>query len=207
MSNGTPENNSVVFFIDKTQFKTEAIETTAKDLLLDYAAEDPVETTLVLKHGNDLTKYEDDSQSITLENGMHFVVFHDGPTTVSSYGPNQLLSELQELGYEPELVNVANQPYVVIRKYVVQLGKFAGAIIDLGIPATPNFPQSVGSSLHIRAQPQLYEKSDTLANVRNIIDSDLGNEWRYWSKNFNWNQQKQTARRLMAQITGVFKDA
>ena len=52
-----------------------------------------------------------------------------------------------------------------------------------------------------------FEKTDTLTNVRNIIDSSLGSEWRYWSKNFNWNQQQQTARRLMAQIAGVFSNA
>lgn len=207
MSSNKQDKNTIVFFIDKKQFKTELLEITAKEILIVFANEDPVETTLVLKIGNDLTKYEDDNQTIALENGMHFVVFHDGPTTVSSYGPDQLVNELKELGYEPELVNSQNQLYVVIREYVVQLGKFTGSIIDLGIPATPNFPQSVGSSIHIRAKPQLYEKEDSIANVRNIIDSDLGGEWRYWSKNFNWNQQKQTARRLMAQIAGVFKDA
>lgn len=207
MSTSTQDKSNIVFFIDKAKFNTEVAETTAKDLLINFANEDPVETTLVFKHGNDLTKYEDDCQPITLENGMHFVVFHDGPTTVSAYGPDQLIYELKELGYEPELVDSQNHLYVVIRNYVVQLGKFAGSIIDLGIPATPNFPQSVGSSIHIRSMPQLYEKEDSIANIRNIIDSDLGNEWRYWSRNFNWNQQKQTARRLMAQIAGVFKDA
>lgn len=200
-------NNKIIFFIDKKQFKTEITETTAKDLLTDFAKEVPVETTLILKVGNDLTKYEDDNQAITLENGMHFVVFHDGPTPVSLFGPEQLMYELKELGYESELVNAKENLYVIIRNYEIQLGKFSGSVIDLGFPATPNFPQSVGSSIHVCAKPQLYEKADTLPNVRNIIDSDLGNEWRYWSINFNWNQQKQTARRLMAQITGVFKDA
>lgn len=200
-------NNNIVFFIDKKQYKTDVTETTAKDLLIDFAKEDPVETTLVLKVGNDITKYEDNNQAITLENGMHFAVFHDGPTTVSLYGPDQLVDELKELGYEPELVKPKENLYVVIRNYEIDLGKFAGSVIDLGIPATPNFPQSVGSSIHVRAEPQLYEKTDTLPNVRNIIDSELGNEWRYWSKNFNWSQKNQTARRLMAQIAGVFKDA
>lgn len=161
----------------------------------------------MLKHGNELTKYEDDNQFITLKNGMHFIVFHDGPTTVSAYGPSQLVHELKELGFEPELVKGQdNQLYAIIHNYTVELGKFAGRVIDLAILATPNFPQSVGSSIHVRAQPQLYEKS-SVPNVRNIIDSGLGCEWLYWSKNFNWQQQKQTARRLMAQIAGVFKDA
>ncbi len=201
-------DKETVFFIDKQQFKTEHSELSAGVILSQFAEEDPGETTLVLKKGNELIKYEDDSQIIELQNGMKFVVFHDGPTTVSAYGPNQLIFELEQLGYEVTLVNDPNnQPYVVIKDYLIELGKFAGRIIDLGIPATPNYPQSVGSSIHIKAQPQLYEKHDSKPNVRNIINSSLGSEWRYWSKNFNWNQQKQSARRLMAQIAGVFKNA
>lgn len=207
MSNTKQKTKEIVFFIDKQQFKTELSEVSVKNLLIDFAEEDPAETTLALKLGNDLPKYEDNEQLITLENGMRFIVFHDGPTTVSLYGPDQLMHELKELGYEPELVKPKDNLYVVIRNYEIELGKFSGSVIDLGIPATPNFPQSVGSSIHVRAAPQLYEKTDTLPNVRNIIDSELGNEWRYWSKNFNWKQKNQTARRLMAQISGVFKDA
>lgn len=210
MSNSNKSSNQkeIVFFIDKEQFKTDLVEITAGDLLTNFAEEDPNETTLVLKHGNEITKYEDDTTLIAIENGMQFVVFYDGPTTVSYYGPELLISELQELGYQPELLSDSNnQQYAVIRDYTIQLGKFAGKVIDMAIPATPNFPQSVGASIHVRAKPQLYEKSDTVPNVRNIIDSNLGPEWLYWSKNFNWGQQKQSTRRLMALIAGVFEDA
>lgn len=199
---------TIVFFIDKQKFEAEQSKILAKDLLSEYANEDPAETTLVLKHGNDLTKYEDDNEVVHLENGMHFVVFHDGPTTVSFFGPERLLKELVDLGYEPELVtDKGGQQYVILRKYEVPLGRFSGKLIDLGLLATSDFPKSVGASIHVRAAPQLFEKSDTQANVRNIIDSGLGAEWRYWSKNFNWNQQQQTARRLMAQIAGIFSHA
>ena len=201
-------DSSIVFFIDKAQFKTETPKLTAGNLLSQYAQEDPAETTLVLKHGNDLTKYENDSQLITLENGMHFIVFHDGPTTVSNYGPQRLVSELSSLGYTPELTNDGgSNPFTVIRGYEVQLGRFAGRVIDLALPMTADFPISVGASIHVRANPQLIEKG-SIPDVRNIIDSTLGSEWCYWSRNFNWSQQTQkTARRLMAQIAGVFKDA
>jgi len=200
--------DEVVFFIDKQQFKSELVEVSAKDILSQYAKEDPDETTLVLKKGNDLTKYEDDNDVIHLENGMHFVVFHDGPTTVSFFGSERLLKELVDLGYEPELVTDKDgHQYVIIHNYEVPLGRFSGKLIDLGLLATPDFPKSVGSSIHVRATPQLFEKTDSQPDVRNIIDSGLGVEWRYWSKNFNWNQQQQTARRLMAQIAGIFSHA
>ena len=207
MSSNKESVKNVVFFIDKKQYKTEDSKLRARDLLLDYAEEDPAETTLVLKQGNDLTKYEDDDQVISLENGMHFVVYHDGPTPVSFSGPERLISELVEVGYEAELVKGNDGLlYAVIQDYEIPLGQFVGRVIDLGILATVDFPQSVGSSIHIRVNPQLFEKTDTIKGIRNITVSKLGDEWRYWSINFNWNQQHHV-KRLMAQIAGVFDDA
>ena len=78
------DKEKIVFFIDKEEFTTYNDKQTAAQLLK-LAKEDPAETTLVLKHGNDLTKFKDDDE-VTLKNGMRFVVFHDGPTPVSCFG-------------------------------------------------------------------------------------------------------------------------
>jgi hypothetical protein len=78
----TKTEDLVVIFIDQQKFKAEEREYTARELLL-LAGENPAETTLVLKHGNDLQKFENPDQRIDLKNGMHFVVFHNGPTPVS----------------------------------------------------------------------------------------------------------------------------
>ncbi len=122
------------------------------------------------------------------------------------YGPERLIQDLHVLGYEVELVTAKdNSRFAVIHNYEIQLGQFAGRIIDLGIPATANFPISAGSSIHVKDSPQLYEKQ-TIPNVRNVTDSILGSEWRYWSKNFGWAGER-SARRLMSQINEVFKNA
>jgi hypothetical protein len=90
----------------------------------------------------------------------------------------------------------------------VPLGRFAGRTIDLGIPATPDFPRTVGASIHVRCSPQLLEKTDSAPNIRNIIDSPLGAEWRYWSNNFAWQgEAERSAARLMSKINGVFERA
>ena len=197
--------SDIVFFIDKEKFTTDdEIQTAAK--LLELAKEDPAETTLVLKHGNDLTKFKDD-EKVTLKNGMHFVVFHDGPTPVSCFGPERFAGELAALGYKPELIVAKdNNRYAVIRNYVVPLGKFGGREIDLGMLATNDFPISVTSAIHVRATPQLYEKTDSIPKVRNITDSVLGPDWRYWSINFDWKKGYAT-RRLMSKVNTVFHNA
>jgi hypothetical protein len=78
----TTTKNEVVFFIDQQQFKLEDREYTARELL-QLVGEDPQETTLVRRHGNDLIKLTDLDQPFRIENGTHFVVFHNGPTPVS----------------------------------------------------------------------------------------------------------------------------
>jgi Multiubiquitin/Prokaryotic E2 family E len=197
--------DEIVFFIDTQKFTTTDEHQTAAQLLK-LAKEDPAETTLVLKHGNELKKFED-NETVLLKNGMRFVIFHDGPTPVSYFGPDRFADELRALGYEVELVVASDgNKYVIIRDYVVPLGRFSGRKIDLGMLATNDFPISVTSAIHVQANPQLFEKADTVPNVRNITDSKLGSEWRYWSINFKWEKGHST-RRLMSKVHTVFQNA
>ena len=79
-------------------------------------------------------------------------------------------------------------------------------MIDLGLIIPPDYPRRVHSSIHVKATPQLFEKTDTIPGVRNIINSGLGLEWRYWSYSFK-TAPEGTAKHLMSQINGVFKRA
>lgn len=131
-----------------------------------------------------------------------------------NYGIDRLVAEIAALGHtnaskaqvaQPGSTEVLN--YAVIPDYEVQIGRFAGRVIELALPAPADFPRSVGASIHVRADPQLLE-IENVPNVRNIITSPLGSEWRYWSHNFNWSgeRDKSTAR-LFAQINGIFDRA
>ena len=126
--------------------------------------------------------------------------------TTQVYGSERLLADLKNLGFIAEIVASGDgNNYVVIRQYEIEIGRFAGRVIDLGILATPDYPRSVASAIHVKAEPQLLEKGN-VPNVRNITDSGLGTDWWYWSKNFNWNGERNT-RRLISQINTIFKDA
>lgn len=72
----------LVVFIDQEQFKLEDRDYTPRELL-NLAGDDPAETTLVLRHGNDLEKFTDLDKPFRPKNGDHFVVFHNTPTPVS----------------------------------------------------------------------------------------------------------------------------
>lgn len=128
---------------------------------------------------------------------------------MSAYGADRLIEELTKLGYTVENVTGNDKNiYAVLRNYEIAVGKFQGRIIDLGLQTAADYPNSVHSAIHVKAAPQLYEPAENIQNVRNVQASQLGAEWRYWSKNFVWNAEKEkTARRLMARITTIFEHA
>jgi hypothetical protein len=124
-----------------------------------------------------------------------------------TYGPARLLSDLKALGYDAiEMRAPDGSPFVVLRNFSVPCGRFIGRVIDLGLQATPDFPRTVASAIHVRAAPQLFEPSDSIPNLRNITTSVLGAEWRYWSHNFGWSEER-SARRLMSQVNRIFANA
>jgi hypothetical protein len=123
------------------------------------------------------------------------------------FGPGRLLLELKSMGHDASHERGGDLDFVVIRGYEVGFGRFAGRLIDLGLPAPPDFPRSVGASIHVRADPQLLEY-ENVQNVRNIIQSPLGPAWRYWSHNFNWGgERERSAARLLAQVNTIFERA
>ena len=74
-------SKQIPIFIDQQKFELEPGVYTAAQLLK-LAGENPAETTLVLRHRNDLEQLADD-YSFEPKPGSHFVVFHRDPTPVS----------------------------------------------------------------------------------------------------------------------------
>jgi hypothetical protein len=79
----TEKEKEIVFFIDNEKFETDQATLTARTLLVDYAKEDATQTTLALRHGNDIKKYANPDEPVAMKNGMKFIVFHNTPTSVS----------------------------------------------------------------------------------------------------------------------------
>jgi hypothetical protein len=77
------KRHEIVFFIDKEEFKVHVHELTVQQLIVEYAKEDPTQTTLGLKEGNHIEKLTDLNREVHLKDGMHFVLFHNEPTPVS----------------------------------------------------------------------------------------------------------------------------
>ena len=123
------------------------------------------------------------------------------------YGLDRLVADLTAMGFTVTPTQAGDLAFAVVTEFRVEFGRFAGRVIDLGLPAPPNYPISVGSSIHVRATPQLLE-FENVPNVRNIIASPLGPEWRYWSHNFGWaGETERSTARLMGQVRAIFERA
>lgn len=79
-----PEPQTVIS-VDKQQYKVSGTRLTVTEILrLRFGPTADVSLKLLtLRHGNDITKFEDPNAAVPLENGMHFVVLDQSPTTVS----------------------------------------------------------------------------------------------------------------------------
>lgn len=75
--------HKTIYFIDKEKFETDQEQLSVRFLLVDQAKEDPANTTLAKRKGNDLVKFTNLEELVTIENGMKFVVLHNEPTPVS----------------------------------------------------------------------------------------------------------------------------
>lgn len=125
---------------------------------------------------------------------------------MTEYGPSRLIEDLKILGYNGFLVVGSNgQKFVQIENYDINVGQFKGRVVVLAIPAPDQYPRTVGPSIHIKSDPLLLDKRDTIQGKRNIINSPLGGEWRYWSFRFNLNTENPT-KDLMSQINGIFNN-
>lgn len=123
------------------------------------------------------------------------------------HGPERFFQDLDALGIPYERRGTASgQTFAVFSGYEILSGRFQSRTIDLGLEAVVSYPQAVGSSIHVRSQPHLFDYSDSVASVRNIIQSPLGEDWRYWSHAFSWGVG-QTLDDLFGQIKAVFHRA
>ncbi|KAF5037085.1 hypothetical protein DSECCO2_568380 [anaerobic digester metagenome] len=122
------------------------------------------------------------------------------------YGKERLYADLQQMGYIVEYQNDSNGlDYVTIKDHVIDIGQFKGRVIDLSLLVRSDYPRTIGSCIHVKSDPILLDYNDSDRIKRNIIKSNLGEEWRYWSFTFNLSSDNPT-QDLMAQINGIFRN-
>ena len=74
---------TVHFFIDKRRHESPNADLTVRQLIVDFAKEDPSQVTLAEKRGGDWVQHPNLNETLHIKNGEHFSIFHNTPTTVS----------------------------------------------------------------------------------------------------------------------------
>lgn len=76
-------NLKTTFFIDRVRFVSETNSLTPRQILVDFAKEDPAQTILVRVQGQEREKLQQLDTPIQVNDGTHFTILHQGPTPVS----------------------------------------------------------------------------------------------------------------------------
>lgn len=117
----------------------------------------------------------------------------------------QLETDLGAQGHTTEATAAGGLPFVLLRGFTVQSGRFAGQVVDLGLQVMPNYPAELAPSVHVRAQPVLRPFGSD--GTFNVIPSSLGPDWQYWSFNFTDIWQQGRGPSLTAIVNGVMERA
>lgn len=122
-------------------------------------------------------------------------------------GIQRMVEDLVSLGYSNAIStkDSGGNDFAVIPEFEIPGGSFATRVIDLALPVPPNYPGSMGASIHIKANPHLVEFGH-IPDKRNVIASALGSEWQYWSYNFSGVPQENATQELLTKIYGIFRD-
>lgn len=122
---------------------------------------------------------------------------------------SQLETDLKALGFNTEaVVTAGGQPFVLLPGFIVASGRFEGRQIDLALEAPPNYPHSLGSALHVRAEPALLQPGTHPAGYNVLAgNSALGADWQYWSFNLSAMWQGGLGASLSSIINGVMDRA
>jgi hypothetical protein len=119
-------------------------------------------------------------------------------------GIERLVQDLTDQGYLVSILkDTVGVEYAMISEFEIPSGNFARRIIDLAIPAPTDYPRSVGPSIHIKANHILAPIGNNIPNVRNVVKSNLGADWQYWSCRFTVRPINPTSE-LLSQINEYF---
>jgi len=160
--------------------------------ILTAAELDPEKHYLVEWHGSQQVPHKALDEELHLHEKAAFVSVFKGATPVAYATPQgaaRFAAGLQELGYE-----VAELPdgHLWFR-YTVEVGKFAGTTVDIGLVIPDDFPINVPHGPHVR--PHIHEVGKKGEHPTGGIhpspkhSKHFGSDWQHWSRPYKqWSQ-------------------
>jgi hypothetical protein len=111
-------------------------------------------------------------------------------------GPSTLAEQLRKRDYEVEVQG----DFVIIKNYIVQVGRFAGQSIRLAFQTPSDYEITPPGGFH--TSPQL-----VAPGANNIHASPLGGDFAYWSRPVHeWAKARNSAR-LLSNVNAILQAA
>ena len=119
-----------------------------------------------------------------------------------------MVADLEAQCYAAEAASAGGQPFVLLKGFTVQSGRFEGRVVNIGLEVQPSYPQHLAAALHVRAEPKLLSPGPHSSGY-NVLEgnSPLGSAWQYWSFNFTDSWRGRKGASLSAIINGVMHRA
>ncbi|HEX8520903.1 MAG TPA: E2/UBC family protein [Tepidisphaeraceae bacterium] len=96
-------------------------------------------------------------------------------------GVERLIADLQAVGFTVEgPVESGKRKWAIVKKYLITAGPFRGRVVDLAIPAPPDYPATPPGGIYI--SPQIARLGHLNVHDRSNETKDLPGEWQYWSR-------------------------
>lgn len=111
-------------------------------------------------------------------------------------GRTEFIEQLKALGYSTHELSHGMIGVIL----VIPVGKNSGISIDLALQVPNDFPMNCPPGPHFKS----IDVKNWIEPSRNIHDSTLGGEWRYWSRPFpDWNRTEKTVRTYFAHLKNL----
>jgi hypothetical protein len=153
----TDENGNchreIHFTVDGDPVESDKQVMTPNEIIRQFGeGRDPATNYLVRIEEKNTESYKDNGdEPIELHDGMRFQIISTGPTPVSDNSTRTsidgFLAGLKELGYEPMILS--EYPDHVVFDYEVQIGRFAGRKMRIGLVIPSDWPLSPPSGPHV----------------------------------------------------------
>lgn len=120
---------------------------------------------------------------------------------------SHFIRQLEELGHRPTVYATDN----VVIPYTVEVGRFAGKALRLGLQVADDFPLTAPGGVHISpALLEMHPSNDLPHPAGGVHESPFtstvgGEKWQYWSRPFRgWGQTDKTVRIYLAFVRLLF---
>ena len=97
----------------------------------------------------------------------------------------------KSLAYEKK--DTSDGTMFIMKRYILY-GKYIGKPVTIGIKIPQDFPNTAPYGVHVKKDHGFEE------SIPSVNQSELGNEWEFWSRTTGWDPESRTPQHYLSQV-------